>query len=79
MGLIKNKQTAPADLDSPSAAAAESPSAQTQPANAAQSVSQSTSMQEIEVIKDFNGLKVGQKLSCSKNVAEVLILKNLVK
>jgi hypothetical protein len=44
-----------------------------------QKLSQSTEPQEIEVIKEFNGLKVGTKLTTSKNVAQVLILKNLVK
>lgn len=48
-------------------------------ANKFQQLSQSTKEQEIEVIKEFNGLKVGTKLTTSKNVAQVLILKNLVK
>jgi hypothetical protein len=47
--------------------------------NKFQKVSQSIQAQEIEVIKSFNGLKVGHKMTVSKNVAEVLILKNLVK
>jgi hypothetical protein len=47
--------------------------------NKFQKVSQSTQTQEIEVIKSFNGLKVGHKMTASRNIAEILILKNLVK
>ena len=40
---------------------------------------QSTKEVEVEVIKDFKGLKAGQKVTVSQNVAEILTNKGLVK
>lgn len=42
-------------------------------------VTQSTKEVEVEVIKDFKGLKVGTKVIVSANVAELLTNKGLVK
>lgn len=42
-------------------------------------VTQSTKEVEIEVIKDFKGLKAGDKVTVSANVAELLTNKGLVK
>jgi hypothetical protein len=41
--------------------------------------SQSTNEIEVEVIKDFKGLKAGAKVTVSQNVAEILTNKGLVK
>ena len=41
--------------------------------------SQSTKEVEVEVVKDFKGLKAGDKVTVSKNVAEILTYKGLVK
>ena len=41
--------------------------------------SQSTKEVEVEVVKDFKGLKAGAKVTVSKNVAELLTYKGLVK
>ena len=45
----------------------------------AKKVTQSTKEVEVEVIKDFKGLKVGAKVIVSENVAELLTIKGLVK
>lgn len=42
-------------------------------------VTQSTKEVEVEVIKDFKGLKAGNKVTVSANVAELLTNKGLVK
>ena len=42
-------------------------------------VTQSTKEVEVEVIKDFKGLKAGDKVTVSANVAELLTNKGLVK
>lgn len=42
-------------------------------------VTQSTKEVEVEVIKDFKGLKAGDKVTVSANVAELLTIKGLVK
>jgi len=42
-------------------------------------VTQSTKEVEVEVIKDFKGLKAGDKVIVSANVAELLTIKGLVK
>ena len=47
--------------------------------NEAVKVTQSTKEVEIEVIKDFKGLKAGDKVTVSANVAELLTNKGLVK
>lgn len=45
----------------------------------AKQVTQSTKEVEVEVIKDFKGLKAGDKVTVSANVAELLTIKGLVK
>lgn len=41
--------------------------------------SQSTNEVEVQVIKDFKGLVVGDVLTVSENIAEILTIKGLVK
>ena len=42
-------------------------------------VTQSTKEVEVEVIKDFKGLKAGDKVTVSANIAQLLTNKGLVK
>jgi hypothetical protein len=45
----------------------------------AKQVTQSTKEVEVVVIKDFKGLKAGEKIVVSENIAELLTNKGLVK
>jgi hypothetical protein len=63
-----------------SASEVESPNLETESTEVEVSkFSQSTEPTEVEVIKDFKGLKVGDVVTVSKNVAEILTSKGLVK
>jgi hypothetical protein len=85
MKITKNNKSqvppvvAPGIVAKDNTEAIETKSNETAPKTKFESVSQSTKLQEIEVIKAFNGLPVCHKATVSKNVAEVLILKKLVK